>query len=118
MYLVCSNQDNQYRIFIYFLTDACPALSISGGSVSYSSMPNAVENYASGTMASFTCDIGRVLVGASSIRTCMDTPGSDSVGTWSDSSPSCAGKIQNLVFISYIIMIVSLTLNRKSNATL
>ena len=67
-------------------------LSVSGGSISYSTAPNTGGVYASGTVAIYTCDPSRMLVGLFPTRTCIATPGDNPMGTWSDTSPSCDGK--------------------------
>ena len=65
-------------------TETCPALSDpADGSVSFSQTPLAVSgHYLPGTVASFSCGLGFVIVGDSTSVCQSDT-------TWTNSQPDC-----------------------------
>ena len=63
---------------VVFLSVSCSALSIDHGSVT--------SDTTVGSVATYTCDSGYVLVGGSQQRTCQDN------GTWDGNELSCICK--------------------------
>ena len=49
--------------------------------------------FAIGTVATFTCNAGFSLNGASATLTCADGDREDNVGTWGGTEPACVGKL-------------------------
>ena len=71
----------------------CPSLSVPANvdKVMYSASPMPT-NYALGTTATYICSNGFSVSAGDEIRTCSGD-GSNSVGDWSGSEPTCSGTL-------------------------
>ena len=74
----------------HFVAITCPPLSVPANvdRIEYSSSPS--TNYALGTTATYVCINGFSVSAGDEIRTCSGD-GSNSVGDWSGSEPTCSG---------------------------
>lgn len=78
----------------------CLELTLENGTVTYAT--DTMANFELGTVATHSCEIGFVLLGAVT-RICMDDDGMDNIGVWSGSTPTCAGRyILNYAFVNYL----------------
>ena len=74
----------------------CPLLDPPDeGSVRYSS--NSETTFTIGTIATYSCTAGFVLVGGDTVRSCMDDDQTDTVGVWNGTAPFCVGKCRIVV---------------------
>ena len=76
--------------FLHFVAITCPPLSVPANvdQIVYGSSPS--PNYALGTTATYVCINGFSVSAGDEIRTCSGD-GSNSVGDWSGSEPTCSG---------------------------